>query len=1493
MTDSSNENIEKRKRRIIAKLLAILWLLLIVFTASTILFFEASWFRKPILQSIIAIVNSELKGKIELKDIHFYTVDGVMLSEPRVLAGKDTVFAAEKIYLNVSVMTFFSNKIKINKVYIKNAHISLLRNMRGEWNIANIAYPSTTPKTESKSKFQLKELIIEGSYFKMYDSTKAVKDNSSIDYSHAIYSGLELRASAEYGPKFIKAEILKLQGTELNSGFFMKDFCGIFTLNDSTIKVENARIRTEKTDIELDAEYKFSVFQTDSLIVDDKYLFADIKFNKFDFSDVKKIAPIKNFDLFRNTEGEIKARGTLNNLYVYYCNVTNGDIDISLKNVRLKNLMNPKDFTYKGNIDANAEQSQLPKIFKFMDFSKLPYLGRIKIDKSYVFGTVDSVFTVLNVKSTNGDFGLRAGLCYMPVSNYFMKLDVKKLNVNSILKKTNISNNLNFTLDLKGSDINYKKLTSELNLKCTESEINNVQIKDANIHINSVAGNYTIDTLNINALSKNGTGTMHFNLIGNLAFMEHNQAIYNFTGKYNNMDMAYLSNVSGMPNILSGGINIQGKGLNIDSMVTKALLNFDEVSFSDKSLFPFDVSMELGDLSAGGRFAKVNSDFVDLNLTGNYKLSELSEHISDFTKELGKSFANYSDKLLPGANKPIRTVTKYKSFPLLNCSVSADLKDIAAFSTFWKGSEIDMDARIKIDIATSHERSDIKISELTVDNLRFDNKKNHFDIKNINMVSNTGFVYKDSILSLESMNFRLRIPDKIKFNKEELYFPYLNLDISDKQIDLSTAIGYWDKIALNFKTSFTVTENSLLMKADSFRIDFRNGFMLQNVNPIVAEATNEKIVLSECSFAGTGGSRLDLQGTLRDSVLENITVELRDFGILNLNKFYPESSKEMLEKIDLTIDKLLLTCNGTFNNPKLKLDVNTKEVSFDKIPFGKMHLYAGYSKELIFGGVTVYTKPEEPRLDIRLNKLNFVDDKPEYNVDVIADSFALDPLAVFIEPLFALRAALKCNINLTSTQAEGAVLKGDLAIENAYFHLKSTNLKYRTNIKLLFEDKIISIDKIDIANYDTKGTLGYANLKGFVYYDKKLNLDSINVDLTARKFKILGSETKETIQTFYGDVVISTDPIINVSGEFDKLRFKGGLALNQADINIPLLSGGKNAESKLEYEYLNENTAPKPRPKVITEAMRDSMQKAKVAKIDKKKKNIFRNFDIDVTFDIAGKESISMDLGPLGEIYAEINERDNKKMSYLKRPGDEYGQINGSIVLSDKSKLNTFKILNVSGNIEFPTGSPLEPQVDIQARYKGITTIGTIRKDYEVVIELWGPPKNLQTNIYYLLEGDRASGDKSEIQEKALYLLLTGQFKSTSTMDSQGQGPNLIAEGGSALVSAFASKTLTDLLATGFISNAGIDFKGSSFEEPTIKFQGQLPGDITWSFGGDLANLNGSREIIIEVPLRSLLNKNYFKNVFLKASWNELSHKTEINNEDTDWQIMINFNKSW
>lgn len=1415
-----------------------------------------------------------------------------MLSEPRVLDGKDTVVSAEKIYLNVNLMTLLSNKIKINKVYIKNAHISLLRNKLGVWNYANITYPSTTPKTESKLEFQLKELIIEGSSFKMYDSTKALKDNSAIDYSHMAYSGLELRASLGYGPKFIKAEILKLQGRELNTGFFMKEFSGVFTLNDSTIKAENARIRTNQTDIELDAEYKFSLFSKEKLIINDKYLFADINFNKFDFSDVKKIAPIKNFDFFRNTEGEIKARGTLNNLYVYYCNVTNGDIDVSLKNVRLLNLMDIKNFSYKANIDADAEQAQLPKIFKFMDFSKLPYFGRIKIDDSYVYGTVDSVFTVLNVKSTNGDFGLRGGLCYQPVSNYFLKVDAKKLNVNAILKKQDISNNLNFTLELKGSELDYKKLTSEIKIKCTESEISNIIVNDANIHISSVAGNYTIDTLNIKALNKSGS-PMQLDLYGNIAFMEHNSAIYNFTSNYKDIDLAYLSKINGMPNILSGEINILGSGLNIDSMLTKVLINFDEVTFSDKSLFPFDVSMELGDLAGGGRFAKVTSDFVDLDLTGNYNLSELSEHIGNFTKELGKSFAHYSGKLLPGNDESISFASKQKAIPLLNCSVSLNLKDIAAFSTFWKGSEIDLDSRLKIDISTTHERSDIKISELVIENLKYYNKKNQLNIKNINIVSNTGFNYTDSILELESMDFRLRVPEKIIFNKDELYFPYLNLDISDKQIDLSTAIGYWDKIAVSLNTSFSVTENSLLMQADSLKIDLRNGYVFQNISPIIAEATDEQIFLKQCSLAGTGGSSLDIGGTLRDSVLDNFRVELRNFSILSLNKFYPASSQEMIQKIDLTINNMVLQANGTFNNPTLNLNINTDEVSFDKIPFGKLNIYANYTTDAINGGIKVFTKPDNPGLDIRLNKLNFTDDKLEYNVDVVADSFALDPLAAFIEPLYALKASLNCNVNLTSTQADGAVLAGNLAIDNAYCHLKSTNLKYKADVKIHFEDKIISLDTLNIANYDTKGMRGSAYLKGLVYYDERLNLDSMNIDLTARKLKILGAETKETMQSFYGDVVISTDDKLKVAGEFDKLRIRGGIALNQADVNIPILSGGKNAESKLEYEYYSEDKAKIQRPKDEKLTAKDSLDLVEDSKPIKKKKNIFKNFDIDITFDIAGKESISMDLGPLGEIYAEINERDNKKISYLKRPGDEYGQINGKIVLSDKSKLNTFKILNVSGDIEFPTGSPLEPKVDIQARYKGITTIGTIRKNYEVVIELWGPPKNLQTNIYYLLDGDRASGDKSEIQEKALYLLLTGQFKGTSSSDADAQGPNLIAEGGSALVSAFASKTLTDLLATGFISNAGIDFKGSSFEEPTIKFQGQLPGDITWSFGGDLANLNGSREIIIEIPLRSLLNKEYLKNVFLKASWNELSQKTEINNSDTDWQIMINFNKSW
>ena len=537
------------------------------------------------------------------------------------------------------------------------------------------------------------------------------------------------------------------------------------------------------------------------------------------------------------------------------------------------------------------------------------------------------------------------------------------------------------------------------------------------------------------------------------------------------------------------------------------------------------------------------------------------------------------------------------------------------------------------------------------------------------------------------------------------------------------------------------------------------------------------------------------------------------------------------------------------------------------------------------------------RMPIDLLIYNIADDN-DMSLALNVTDFDLEPYSDFIPGLEGIKGSMNSNLWLRGSYPKNLEYGGVINVPQVGFTIAATNMPYYANLDVEISQNQLNLKELKLSNR-SKNKNGRLQITGKCLVNNDYSIKDVDIAIKAKKFGVLSEETKAVMPKLYGDLMFSTVKDIKITGNLDQPSIEGGIALYNSKMKMSLSDSKRKVESELQYVIKETNDA-------VNISFADEVSKIDTnkvetipMKINKSKaleNDFFKKLALSISFYIDGLSSLTLDLGPIGEMYAEITDSDNNQpIVFNKNHNKDLGQIAGRLTLSNKSTLKTIKLFNLSGFVDFPTNSPLEPALNVMAIYDGILTDGSSKKNYQVVIELNGPIDNLKNEIYYTLQKQKAVGDKAAVQQEALMLLLTGQL--TSSMAGDGSeddnANNILQSSTSALLSTFASKSLNGMLSSNYINSAAIDLKGESFEEATIKLSGKLPGDITWTFGSDITDINGAKEISIELPIYTLIENENLRNIFLEGSWNESSQNTEMDEEDTDWEVKFKFNKAW
>ncbi|MDI9309943.1 MAG: AsmA family protein, partial [Limnohabitans sp.] len=168
----------------IQKLKIVKIILISIITILAILILIPVIFEEKITQKVKEIANQNLNAKLEFSHskvsffTHFPSLT-LTLTQFDLKGSKpyqnESLLKSDKVGFGINFLSIFSNKIKIEEIYLSNSQITILVNKNGEANYNIYKSKESQEKSESDNSIQIENISIENSALNYIDHSSNIK----------------------------------------------------------------------------------------------------------------------------------------------------------------------------------------------------------------------------------------------------------------------------------------------------------------------------------------------------------------------------------------------------------------------------------------------------------------------------------------------------------------------------------------------------------------------------------------------------------------------------------------------------------------------------------------------------------------------------------------------------------------------------------------------------------------------------------------------------------------------------------------------------------------------------------------------------------------------------------------------------------------------------------------------------------------------------------------------------------------------------------------------------------------------------------------------------------------------------------------------------------------------------------------------------------------------------------------------------------------------
>jgi hypothetical protein len=1139
------------------------------------------------------------------------------------------------------------------------------------------------------------------------------------------------------------------------SGFELLNFSGDLKVSRTGISLQGGQVSTGQTSLDLDLAFSYDDYGKLSSFLDSVYIQTTIRNSLITLSDIGYFAPVM-YNMEDPVMFSARIEGTISDFNASELKFNVGDftefdgtisirgipdIDSTSFHLQIDKLVTTPEDISAFNLPLEKPNVNLPAQLKEMGFTTI----------RGSFNGLLSDFTVsLDVKSDAGDVIIKGGMSAdadRAGATFSGDILGKSIQLGNLIGSEELGT-VNLELEFNGHGSAIDKLNVAAN-----GWVENLEFKQYKYEKIIFGGTVDGKSFDGRVVVTDSSINLGFN---GLVDFNGAQPVFNFLLDIQNARF-YDLNLSDRSKdmILSGKVRGNFTGSSADSFYGSVLIN-------DLSYLENGTNYALQNFSLKRRSNLVipdsttlRSDFIDGDITGNFRLATLVNHFTWFI--LGK----HEDPAVRGEMERDPQLVNF-DFQLKDITPVTEL--FVPWMMISPGTNIsgNFDSG-KQKLELKGETGEVKISGVQFTGISFSGETNpeefvfELGIDHLLLRDTTDgpSIYLENIMlhtvtQDSSLNFKLlwdnKSTDAPNYGSLDGFFHYYSANHFEAGLfkaeanlagDLwyveksnlftydSTRIGLRNFKIYNEKESFTIDGNLSSLPEDTLNIYFHD-WALENFNPLL-----EKLSLE---MEGVINGRL---GLFRSDGKANVFAGIY-IDDLSLNKVYFGDAgfkTRWLENQKALAVDLNIFSKGTMEKPYKILDASGNYYPFD----------------------------EKQNFDFTINAKNL-------NISV------LEPLLSSFSSHLAGLATGKLTLEGTN---EKPVLQGRLKLQRAEMLVDYLNVTYSFANEVVFKEDMIQFGELKVYDPNSNTAKVSGGIRHNYFKDMSLDLTIEPVNFMAINLDRYQNDV------FYGTAY--TTGVVKLTGPFQNLSIAVDVATdNNTQVSIPINYSVDVSQNNF----------------IIFTSTKDSLEK-----IDEKEKQIV-GLNLDIAMRITRNADIEIFLpGNLGYLRA----RGDGK---LRLGVDPYGYLtlNGSYVIQNGLFVFSLEQL-VSRRFDIMEGSNISwsgdisnAEVSIIARYRlrtdlsglGITLIDPEASSQKVIVNtdirmtgnLFNPDLSFGITFPNMEEQTRQAvyavldtNDRGLMNQQAISLLVLGSFSSTGTGGTNPVNP-----------AAIVSSTLSNML---------------------------------------------------------------------------------------------------
>lgn len=1462
--------------------LFILFLLLVSFT-------QTSYFRNLLRDEIIRIAQKELNGEIQIGSIYGTLFSSITLKNVDYQIDGVKFVSAGTIHISINSIGLFQKKIIVNKIFLEDGYLNIIQFKDGKWIFEKILKLPSPPDTTPSAKFDfdvfLKSLVFNDfnlSFRKNIDSTNHTSKvfYNAINYDDLIISNLdaEISASLRFKSNQYDLNILDLRFNSNINGFNVEDLDWKISLDKKKQLLSRLKLNTTRTDLKIDLEMNDLDLSDPDLMtsIENKYFKVLLKSNPFDFGDLYSLLPDVDMlkgKLIVNSEVE----GSLKNLQVKYITIQLDSTRLNLTG-NLSNLTDIDKFYIKAKIfDSEILMKNISELLPLYSIPDFKSTGKLKVDVNYE-GNPLNFKTQLNIRSGHGELNGYANFNFKRrIPFYNVNLITKELDLNPYL---NVDGRLNSILSINGEGFEPEIINTKLFFDAYNSLFMGNKVDGLKFNVLAQSRKFLFD---FSAISD----TVSLKLDGKIDFQNVDEPVYQFDFVGVNIEPSknlFLNDYKGVMNF-SG--KLQGKSFDIENMDLDFALKFFESIINQTNIPESEIFVKINHSNPQKKSIVVNSDYLDLEIKGKYRIKDLSEvlenKILSVIETVQKKIKIFNQEtntvLVTEKTKPSRKITRPQqkdeySEPF-DISYKINFKESELINALLKKIKINVDGEIKGFLSNN-------ASKFILENTASIKDFWVVDVEKSNRIRNLNFRINFESLNHPEKRNDIFIQTEIAADKilsgsiiENLSFSMnYNKDLFKYEINSRIDTSLFVKSS----GSFDISTEKFQALIDKFTLEYKK-YKLTNQGNLIFSFTKDNFSFDQFTLRRKK-DKINLYGQLGYTGKQNLnlTVENLELYELVLN-FFPNITEGVNGELSIST-----TITGDAKSPEILGNFNLKNLAIGEKELGELEGSIDYKNNLLsLNSAYIDTVYEGKDFNLELNlpvNLSFQDvkerikkdDKIEFHLNF--KNFNLQPLGILTSIFKSINGSLNGDVSITGTMNKPEFY-GSISSAGLNFILAQNNLKYASDLVVNFDKDKIELEKFEVENVGTKK-------RGRLYTNGEIKIDSRGIKdlvMTVRgNLLVLGNESKSVSPKVYGDLFIQTAQPIVIRGNYNDYTITGEVNILESALIIPPIEQEYSSEEEFfVYRYVDYSLEIDPADAAFLEAERE-LRGTRKAKTEKKDGALSK---VQGKIKLSLKNNVSMML----IFNQELNQRlfaDLKGAVVYNFSGNQTST-QGEIELTQDSYLVFYQKFLASGEIRFES-SLSNPYLDVVATYSNYyvqgDTINQTIKDVVIKLKLIGTVENLGKNLVSNKENIEVSidgtADPTKDASDVVAFILVGKFKDDLTTEDK---TSTISTWGSTFQSA-ASSLLGSVITNFANSILGDVLRNVEFrkvgEETKFSFEGKVK-DLRFKVGGgtDVFQNFALANIHLEYPISEKL----FLRIIRKQSQLQASKQTEMINE--------------